>query len=98
MNGMLLPRYTIRTLLIVTFNCAVISVLLRQAILGRAWAIGVSTAIGTAVVLLVAHILLFAVANVFVAMRSASRKPVVGASPFASAGLPRQIVAPVDPE
>jgi hypothetical protein len=42
--------------------------------------------------------LVFAGANLMVAIRKSFRRPEMGGSPFASAGLPRQIVAPIDPE
>lgn len=95
---MILPRYSLRTLLIATVICALISLVVRQAILGRPWAIGLGAAIAAAVLVVFSHMLLFAAANVLVAVRKAFRKPEVGRSPFASAGLPRQVVAPIDPE
>lgn len=98
MTAMILPRYSIRTLLIATLVCALVSFVTRQAVLGRPWAIGIAAAIGTSVVLLLSHMFLFALAQMVTAIRKSSRKPEVGGSPFASAGLPRQVVAPIDPE
>lgn len=95
---MILPRYSIRTLLLITILFAVLSLVARQAMLAKPWAIGLTVATGAAGVLILSHMLLFALANVFVAVRHAFRRPEAGRSPFASAGLPRQVVAPVDPE
>jgi hypothetical protein len=95
---MILPRYSLRTLLIAMVVCALISLVVRQASLGRAWAIGLSVTIAAAFVVILSHMLMFALANLLVAIRKGYRKPEVGRSPFASAGLPRQVVAPIDPE
>lgn len=95
---MILPRYSLRTLLVATVICALISFVVRQAGLGRPWAIGLAVTIAAGVAVIFSHMLLFAFANGLVAIRKSFRRPEMGKSPFASAGLPRQIVAPIDPE
>jgi len=55
---MLLPQFTIRNLLFLTAICAVISLVVRQAFAGSAWAIGMSMGIGFIVGTLLIHSIL----------------------------------------
>lgn len=47
---MLLPQFTIRNLFFLTALCAVASLIVRQALLGSAWAIGASAGLGFLVI------------------------------------------------
>ena len=98
---MLIPRFTLRWLLLLTTVCGGLSLVLSYAIQGREWAIAVSLALGAIPLLFLLHALAFAVAWGFAQISNGisgmAYKP-KGASPFASAGPPRQIVPPVEPE
>lgn len=62
---MLIPRFTIRTLLMILTGVAVASLFAGQAVSGRIWAVGVAVAIASVPVALVVHALFFAVGSGF---------------------------------
>ncbi len=59
---MLLPRFTIRTGLIVLTAAAVLSVAGRSAVAGEPWAVGVVVALVSVALMLMIHAAVFAVA------------------------------------
>ncbi len=61
---MLLPRYSLRTTLLVTTVCALFFVVLGQAVHGRPWAIVVSVAVVSLLVTLLVHALLYFITTV----------------------------------
>ena len=98
---MLIPRFTLRWLLLLTTVCGGLSLVLSYAMQGREWAIAVSLALGAVPLLFLLHALAFAVAWGFAQVANAiggmAYKP-KGVSPFATAGPPRQILPPAEPE
>lgn len=98
---MLIPRFTLRWLLLLTTVCGGLSLVLSYALQGREWAIAFSLALGAIPLLLLLHALAFVGAWMFsqiygsVAGMFATPQ---GASPFASAGPPKQIIPPAEPE
>lgn len=94
---MLIPRFSLRALLIATAVCAVFSLVLAGAVRGQPWAIGMTAGLGSLVVVFLLHPLAFAVASVLASLRGQVTPPPVGTSPFASAGPPRQIIPPQPP-
>lgn len=61
---MLIPRFTIRTGLMVLTAASVLSVVVREAVLGKAWAIGLSIGLGSVALLLLVHALFFVLAMI----------------------------------
>lgn len=57
---MLLPRFTVRTGLVLLTGGAFVAVIFREAALGRPWAIGVAVAIGFVMASLVLQAIAFA--------------------------------------
>jgi hypothetical protein len=57
---MLLPRFSLRTLLLVCFGVAVASLFAGQAATGRAWAVGVTVAVFSVPIALAVQALAFA--------------------------------------
>ena len=57
--NMLLPRYSLRTILLALTAGAVFSLALGQAVQGRAWAIVVSISVASSLLLLIFHALLY---------------------------------------
>ena len=93
---MLFPRFGIRRLLSLMVVMAAIFFVVRQAVLGRAWAYGVIAAVGFGVLLFVTFasffLLVFLLARVLPV-----RKAMVAESPFATDKLPPQIIPPREP-
>ncbi|HZL88085.1 MAG TPA: hypothetical protein VFB96_06880 [Pirellulaceae bacterium] len=94
---MLIPRFSIRALLVVTALCALFSLVIAGAVRGQPWAIGVTAGIASLGTLLVFHPLAFALARYFARLRRRMTPLPAGTSPFATAGPPRQILPPSQP-
>ena len=94
---MLIPRFSIRALLVVTAFCALFSLVIAGAVRGQPWAIGVTAGLTALVTLLVCHPVAFGLAAAFSNLRRQLTPPPEGASPFATAGPPKQIVPPSPP-
>jgi hypothetical protein len=62
---MLLPRFTLRTLLAILTGAAILSLFAGQAYGGRAWALGLTVAVLSVPVALVVHGALFSLAMLF---------------------------------
>jgi type VI protein secretion system component VasK len=62
---MLLPRFSIRFLLVAAIAVAIFALVLRQAAIGQAWALSVSIAVASLVLNFVVFWLLFCLAQVF---------------------------------
>lgn len=98
---MILPKFSLRTLLIGTAVCGVLSLVLAQAIRGEAdAALAFLLAAGSVALAFALYAWAFAAAwGVAKLTRSlAQGKQPVATSPFADAGPPKQIVTPVDPD
>lgn len=98
---MLIPRFTIRWLLALTTVCAGLSLVLSYAVQGKAWAIALSLGMG----LIPLAFLLYALTFLFAWLCSQLSQALGGrghiargSSPFATAGPPRQIVPPTEPD
>jgi hypothetical protein len=62
---MLLPRFSIRTLLAILTGVAVVSLFAGQAIGGRAWALGLTVAVASVPFALVVHAAFFSLGSAF---------------------------------
>jgi len=62
---MLLPRYSLRTTLLGITSCALLFVVLGQALRGRPWAIVISVAVVSLLVTLLFHAALYLVSSFF---------------------------------
>jgi hypothetical protein len=99
---MILPKFSIRAMLIATAVFAVLSLVLAQAVRGEATA-AIAFLIGASSIVVAFALYAWAFAAAWACsalLRSIGLigKPVEVRSPFADAGLPKQIIAPVDPE
>jgi hypothetical protein len=96
---MLIPRFTLRRLLLVMTGISVVCVIIAQASRGHAWAIAISMAVAGLVLCFLVYAALFSAAFTLAAMFGLTRRrAVVAASPFAAAQPPEQLVPPEDPE
>jgi hypothetical protein len=98
---MLIPRFSLRWMLLATAVVAGLSLVLAQAARGTEWASGFLVAIGSVLLVFGLYGWTFGFAWVIAwAMRQIGLKfrPPVARSPFADAGPPRQIVTPIEPE
>jgi hypothetical protein len=94
---MLIPRFTIKILLILTAVAAVLALVLREAAVGhQAWAIAVCTLLGSLAAVFLLFILFWSLAWIWDQTfgQAFRNQPPQGGNPFASAGPPRQLVPP----
>lgn len=94
---MVIPRFSLRSLLIATAVCAVFSLVIAGAVRGQPWAIGMTAAFAALLAVMLLHPLAFAFASVLASLRGQLNPPPPGASPFATSGPPKQIVPPSPP-
>jgi hypothetical protein len=89
---MILPRFSLRWLMLATAVFAVLSVIASRAIQGNALALGFTVALGSGVFLL----LLFALAFGFASLLRMLLMPRDdrGSSPFGESVLPQQVIVP----
>lgn len=92
---MLLPRFSIRTLLLVITGVAVVSLFAGQALGGRVWAVGLTAAVVSIPAALVVHALFFRICSMLAQMLGAqeiiartSRGGVERSSPASAASVP----------
>jgi hypothetical protein len=98
---MLIPRFTIRWLLVLTTVCAGLSLVVSYAVQQKPWAIAFSLGMALIPLAFLLYAITFLVAWLCSQMLQAlggRGRVAQGASPFATAGLPRQIVPPTEPE
>lgn len=96
---MLIPRFSLRLLLLITTASAIFCYVLAMATRGQEWAIVFSIAVSSVLLALIVHAVLFAIAWMLALMGSMFTKPHVAASPFADAAPPPQLITPPeDPE
>jgi hypothetical protein len=95
---MLIPRFTIRWLLLLTVACALVAMLASMALKGSIVAISMTIALGGAVGMILLYAIVFCVAwgaaklwRQFATVRSST-------SPFATHTLPPQLLRPDEPD
>ncbi len=91
---MLIPRYTLRRLLLLTTAVSLLCFVVARAIAGKAWAFGLSLAAASLLLCFLVYGALFAVAYVLTAIRQAGRPAARAGTPFATAEPPIQMVPP----
>jgi hypothetical protein len=96
---MLIPRFSLRHLLILTTASAIFFYVVAMATRGHQWALVVSIAGSSVLLALVVHAVLFAIAWLLTLLGSMFTNRRVAASPFANASPPPQLITPPeDPE
>ena len=96
---MLIPRFTIRALLLVMTVSGFLSLFLAAAVRGRVWAIAASVGVASLLLAFLGYALAFGVAYVVAATAGLLRGIGAGpATPFATAEPPPQILPPDEPE
>ena len=94
---MIIPRFTIKILLIVTAIAAVVALMLRSAIVyQQAWAISLCALLVGVLLVFILFVAFWGLAWAYdQTLGQAFRPPPpAGGNPFASAGLPRQVLPP----
>jgi hypothetical protein len=91
---MLIPRFSLRWLLIVTTVCGLFFYVVALATQGSHWAIAVSAAIATLLVNFLVYAVFFAFGWLLATLRGSARSPQTSGSPFATAEPPAQIIPP----
>ncbi len=95
---MLIPRFTVRLLLLLTTLCGVFFYVVTLAIQGRLWAMGVSAAVGALALSFLVYAAVFGMAWMIASLFGVFRSRRVAASPFADSRPPPQYVQPPSPE
>lgn len=95
---MLIPKFSIKHLLIAMTILAAVSLLVKFAIDGHAWAMAIAVALAGIVLTFTLHGLAFVVASPTILIDAALRMQQRPTTPFATAEPPPQILPPQDPE
>ncbi len=95
---MLIPRYTLRRLLLVMTGVALFSLVIAQAVQAKPWAIGLVAAVAGLFLSATLYACVFVGAWAIAGLRSGKGRQVSSQNPFRSASQPPQIIPPVDPE
>ncbi len=93
---MLIPRFSLRWLLLLTTACAFFFLIMRFAAQGKHWAIGVVAAVTTLMTAFLVYGLLFSLAFLLAQLFRFVRPASTPASPFAMDSLPPQVIPPRD--
>jgi len=95
----LIPRFTIRGLLLLMTVSSFFFLILTFAVRGRLWAIAVSVGVASLLLAFLGYAAVFGVAYVVASIVSLLRGAAAGpATPFATAEPPPQIIPPDEPE
>ena len=97
-DGMLIPRFTIRSLFRLITLCAAFFWFLAHAVRGQPWAAAVSIALGALIVVFVCYAVVFGLAFALAARFGSGGQSAASGSPFASDRPPPQFVPPTDPD
>jgi len=95
---MLIPRFTIRWLLLLTTVCSFFFFVLACAVRGSGWAGAISIAVAGLVVAFILYGAFFGFAFVLTSLFGQIRSRPTGGTPFATAEPPPQIIPPEEPE
>lgn len=94
---MLIPRFTIRWLLLLTTICAVVFFIVGFAVRGESWAIAISTSVVSLAFAFFLYGLFFVAAFILATLFGiAKRSQPVGGTPFATAEPPPQVIPPME--
>ena len=96
---MLIPRFTIRGLLLLMTVSSFFFLILTFAVRGRVWAIAVSVGVASLLLAFLGYAAVFGVAYLVASIANLLRGTAAGpATPFATAEPPPQIIPPDEPE
>ena len=95
---MLIPRFTVRWLLLLTTVCAVFFAIVAWGLRGNSGALALSIAVGSLVLAFVCYGAVFGVAYVLASLLGVFQRRPTGGTPFATAAPPPQILPPDEPE
>ena len=95
---MLIPRFSLRLLMVVTTLSGVFFLVVAQAVRGHAWAIALTVGLSALLATLVLHAMVFGLAwSMTFFWRRFSGRESTG-SPFATSAPPPQVIPPIDLE
>jgi hypothetical protein len=95
---MLIPRFTLRWLLLLTTFCGFFFFIVAFAARGQAWAVAVTLAGVGLVAAFLCYGVFFGLAYIIASLIGLTRSPVPGGTPFATAEPPPQLLPPEEPE
>lgn len=97
---MLIPRFTLRSLLVLTTVSALFCFVIGLAVRGQAWAVAVTIALSSLAIVFALHASVFAVAWCMALIGRVLQPAPVTTSPFINPVIPppQQIIPPEDPE
>lgn len=91
---MLLPKFSIRLMLVLTAVTAVFFFIVSLAVNGSKWAVGLSLGFGLIPVFFLAYAFFFLIAYILTRFTKVARPKVQPVSPFSPESLPTQIIPP----
>jgi hypothetical protein len=95
---MLIPRFTVRWLLLLVTACGVFSAVVACAVRGQLWALAVSLGVASLTTAFIWYGAFFGFAYVLALLFGALDRPPRGGSPFITAAPPPQILPPDQPD
>jgi len=95
---MLIPRFTIRWLLLLMTVSSFFFFILSFAVGGQAWAIAVSLSVGSLLLAFLCYAVVFGLAAMIASAQARMRPAPRCDTPFATAEPPAQIIPPEEPE
>jgi hypothetical protein len=95
---MLIPRFTIRWLLLLMTVSSFFFFILSFAVSGQAWAIAVSLSVGSVLLAFLCYAAVFGSAALIASVQARMRPAARCETPFATAEPPAQIIPPEEPE
>ena len=91
---MLIPRFSLRWLLLLTTVCAVFFLIVRMAGQGQHWAVGIVTGVTALALAMLVYGVFFSLAFVLTGLIRRVRPGSPPSSPFATDSLPPQVIPP----
>jgi hypothetical protein len=95
---MLIPRFTIRGLLLLMTVSSLFFFILSFAVRGQAWAIAISLSVGSLLLAFLGYGMVFGLATLIASIQALMRPAPRCDTPFATAAPPPQIIPPDEPE
>jgi hypothetical protein len=95
---MLIPRFTIRWLFLLTTLAGVFFLVVSLAIQGKIWAIALAVSVASLFVTFLLYAAFFGLAYALASLVGAFRRRPAGGTPFATAEPPPQLVPPQEPD
>ena len=97
-SGMLIPRFSLRWLMLALAGASLLAFAARQAVFGQSWALAAMVTVLTLALMFAVYIVVFSAAWVMAAFVGVVKSDPAPESPFATSKAPPQVIAPTSPD